>query len=294
MSAAELASAVRPPRISVVIATIGGPSLPQTIARLNAGTLVPTEILVCVPSAGAVSAEDLPFDNVEVVVCDRRGQVLQRLFGFARARYEYVLQLDDDVHVDAHCVEWLLDALVALGSDAAVAPTLIRTDTGAPVYGLQGAGAPSRMERRFHGPEIAMPGRITRAGMNAPLDFSSSREPVNATEWLPGGCVLHSRANLVHTEYYPFPGKAYGEDVIHSVLLAQRGIRLFVVRDAICGMEPAVQTRSTVQSFLREMRAEWRWRRHLVSMTSGSVPHLALDIFFKYARRVLPALARRL
>lgn len=278
----------------MVIATIGSPLLRQTIERLNAGTLVPAEILVCVTNAGAVRMDELPFDNARVVVCERKGQVSQRLVGFANAQYEFVLQLDDDMQVDEHCVELLTSALVSLGPDAAVAPTLVYAKSGAPVYKLQGAAAPSWAQRRLHGPAITTPGRITRAGLNAPLDFSGSGELVNRSEWLPGGCVLHSRANLMHAEYYPFPGKAYGEDVIHSVLLARHGIRLYVVRDAICGMERAPDGHSSVGSFLHEMRAEWRWRRHLVSLTSGSVPHLALDVFIKYARRVTPALARRL
>ena len=281
------------PLVSVVIATIGAPSLMNTIARLNEGTVVPAEILVCIPEKGSVVADNLLFSNVEIVVCNRRGQVAQRVVGFGRAKHDYVLQLDDDVEVGEHCLERLVHALDSLGPKAAVAPTLIFGGTGLPVYRLNGDRAPSRIEHLLHGPEISLPGRITRAATNTPLDFSSSNEPADATEWVPGACVLHARENLVRENYYPFPGKAYGEDVIHSIFLMRRGIKLFVVREALCAMEPAVETRSTVGSFLRDMRADWRWRRYLVRMTGGSMSKLAAEIFLKYARRVLPAIVRR-
>lgn len=282
------------PQISVVVATTGGPTLRQTIARLNAGTLVPAEILVCIPTRGAVGADELPFDNVRIIVCERKGQVRQRLVGFAKVRCEFVLQLDDDMHMEPRCLEHLHRALVSLRADTAVAPTLVNAETGRSVYSLQGADARSWTQRLLHGSAIATPGGISRAALNSPLDFSASSEAVNRSAWLPGGCVLHARANLVHMDYYPFPGKAYGEDVIHSVVLARRGISLFVVRDAICGVDGVPDGRSSLGSFLREMRAEWRWRRHVVGMMSGSLPRLAADIFIKYSRRALPAIARRL
>jgi len=35
--------------VSVVIPTLGGPSLSDTITRVNEGTCVPDEVIVCIP-----------------------------------------------------------------------------------------------------------------------------------------------------------------------------------------------------------------------------------------------------
>jgi hypothetical protein len=43
-------------------------------------------------------------------------------------------------------------------------------------------------------------------------------------EWLAGGCVLTRRADLITDDFYPFSGKAYCEDLLHSRLRQNRGI----------------------------------------------------------------------
>ena len=48
---------------------------------------------------------------------------------------------------------------------------------------------------------------------------------------------MHHRKNLYLKNYYPFNGKAYYEDLIHSKILIQKNIKLFIIRDAICKTE---------------------------------------------------------
>jgi glycosyltransferase involved in cell wall biosynthesis len=275
--------------VTVVIATLGGGSLKQTIAQLNRGSVVPAEILVCVPNADDFRPETLPYDNVRLVVSGRRGQVIQRIAGFKSARTDYVLQLDDDIYLHGDCLEQLLREAARRGDRCALAPTIVYTDTLVP----DRRASPSWLERKIHGDDLAVPGRITRAGLNVELDFSASAESSGPTQWVPGGCVLHSRKNLVLDEFYPFAGKAYGEDTIHSVHLRRRGVELFVVRDAICGMDRVGDLGLSIPGMLRYIYHQFRWRRHLVKLISGSVTLLACDVVRKYGSRVLPSLTRR-
>ena len=68
--------------LSVVIPTLGGESLGTTIAQLNRGTLVPREILVCIPEKEAPRVQNLGLPGVGIIMTDVRGQVAQRAKGF--------------------------------------------------------------------------------------------------------------------------------------------------------------------------------------------------------------------
>src|SRR2546425_9108646 len=98
---------LQPYPMTVVIATLGGSSLKGTIETLNRGSVVPDEILVCISTNEAPRVSDFSFPNVKVLVTNCRGQVAQRAIGFQNASHEVVMQLDDDVHVDANCIEHL-------------------------------------------------------------------------------------------------------------------------------------------------------------------------------------------
>jgi hypothetical protein len=87
--------------ITVVIATLGGDSLASTIQSLNSGTIVPAEILVCVPVENVSKVAYLQGGTTSFVKTDFRGQVAQRIAGFRRASNELVMQLDDDLGNDA-------------------------------------------------------------------------------------------------------------------------------------------------------------------------------------------------
>lgn len=220
-------------RLSVVIPTLGGPSLSGTIRRLNAGTVTPSEILVCIPESELVNIRPSGA-NVRVLRTPIRGQVAQRAFGFREAKHPFVLQIDDDMDVESDCLEILLRGLKSLGRQAAISPALFLRDTGE--YAYTPYWDSSRIRARIelillNGLAGYEPGRISRAGYNFPLRYGPG---IQETEWLPGGCVLHWRENLLLESFYPWPGKAYAEDLFHSHHLRLRGIRLFVSGQAKC------------------------------------------------------------
>ena len=84
--------------ISVIIATLGGKSVISTVNSINNGSIIPNEILICIPKEFIENAFiNLQYDNVKIVETNEKGQVIQRIKGFNLAIYEYVLQIDDDV-----------------------------------------------------------------------------------------------------------------------------------------------------------------------------------------------------
>ena len=70
--------------VSVVIATLGGDFLQETIAALMNGSLPPAEILICIPTEHAYKTQHLATDVVKILAIDIRGQVKQRAYGFTR------------------------------------------------------------------------------------------------------------------------------------------------------------------------------------------------------------------
>ena len=69
-------------------------------------------------------------------------------------------------------------------------------------------------------------------------------------DWLPGGCILHRRENLIVKNYYPFSGKAYAEDLFHSLLLKEKGVILVRSGKAICDLD---FTSSSYQGIVKQI-----------------------------------------
>lgn len=289
---------LRHPDVSVVIPTLGGPSLAETIRVLNAGTVVPAEVLVCIPAEVAHRTEGLQFANVRVLRTDVRGQVPQRAAGFRAARFQFVMQIDDDMVVDARCVELLLETLEAYGRNAAVAPALVDLATGESVYRRH--AKPAAMLRFYdwmmNGPSGYEPGMVDASGSGVGVDAGQAAGEPMEVEWLPGGCVMHWRENLVTEDFYPLPGKAYYEDLFHSFHLRRKGCRLILDVRARCALEtmPA-STTFTLRQFLRHIRDDYRARRYYVRLTSRSVLRMhAFYLFYcmSYAAKRLRAGSR--
>jgi hypothetical protein len=88
-------------------------------------------------------------------------------------------------------------------------------------------------------------GSVSNAGLNFGVDTTHINQDVLDVEWVPGGCLMHRKENLIVDNYFPFKGKAYCEDLIQSYLLQEKGIKLLISRDAKCW----TQLDSTYKSF---------------------------------------------
>ena len=266
--------------MTVVIATLGGGSLKGTIEAINRGTIVPDEILICIPVKEAHRAHDFPCSNVKVLVTDCRGQVAQRAIGFQNASYEVVMQLDDDMLVDEQCIAYLLKTLSMHGPKAAVAPSLINVLTGESIY-----KKPERnkiLEKLYYwfmnGSAGYQEGKIEKSGSAVGVDPGRGNKESYDVEWLPGGCVMHFKNNLVLENYYPFEGKAYCEDIIHSYYLKSRGVNLIVDSGALCALEVISASSYGPKEFLRDLVADFHARKFFLQLCVRN----SIRIYFFY------------
>lgn len=255
--------------MTVVIATLGGDSLKETIEAVNRGAIVPDEILVCIPIKEAHRVQEFPCGNVKVLVTDCRGQVAQRAIGFQNASHEVVMQLDDDMLVDEHCIAHLLTTLKLHGTKAAVAPSLINVSTGESVYKKHERN--KILERLYYwfrnGSAGYQEGKIDKLGSAIGVDRKGDHKESYEAEWLPGGCVLHYKENLVLENFYPFEGKAYCEDIIHSYHLKSRGVSLIVDSRALCGLRVISATSYGPREFLRNLASDFRARKYFMRLS---------------------------
>jgi glycosyltransferase involved in cell wall biosynthesis len=257
--------------ITVVIATLGGDRLKETIHHLNAGSIVPDEILICIPASESHKVSSYSFPNVKVVATSCKGQVAQRVVGFKNASHSYVMQLDDDLLVDEHCVEHLLQTSILHGPKAAVAPAFLWAATRESFYK---APANKTLLRWYYwllnGSSGYQPGTITHAGTNIGIDPSAADREALEADWIAGGCVMHRRENLVLENFYPYKGKAFCEDILHSHHLKAKGVKLLVSARAVCWLDNPPLWNPSWSAFFRDLVFDFRARQFFVRLTSRS------------------------
>lgn len=220
--------------VSVVIPTVGESTLGSVIDALNSASIIPAEIIVVIPIEYQHRLDFSKSPNVVILPVTAKGQVRQRVEGFKAAKYEYVLQLDSDILVEAQTLSILVDSLDLLGSNSAVCPMFDNAEfqcqptTNINIRRISRTLLNYLLDSR----SIIPDGVITKAGIETWPPFTSGNFPVQNSEWLPGGCVLHFNANLILYDFYPFEGKALGEDVIHSILLRKNKVSLHICKAA--------------------------------------------------------------
>lgn len=234
----HLSAPLQPLPLSVVIASLGTDILLDTIESLISCSYRPNEIIICLPPRGKI-AFILPQSTtlIRILHSTHRGQVHQRCCGLINASQLMVMQMDDDVILDQDTLHTLYQTLLHLGPGNVLAPYFRSRSNGSDstIYnsGLKGFLA-SSFSTLVCGASFGLKrmGNISPAGIGYGISSSRSREPLIESEWLPGGACLSYSSDLITTNYYPFQGKAYSEDLIHSILWTRNGIRLWTVSDA--------------------------------------------------------------
>ena len=261
--------------LSVVIPTLGGESLANTIEQMNRGTLVPSEVLICIPEEDARKVGSLMYPNVRIIKTKCRGQVAQRAIGLQTATSTMVLQMDDDIFLPEETLELLFLALRDAGPGNVVAPVYYLKSINRPSHefytGLRGL-SDNLVTSTVCGAKwgAGRMGTVTSIGTSYGVDDRYCNSKVSfATEWLPGGCLLSFKEDLVTDNFFPFTGKAFCEDLIHSYLRVKKGIQHYVIPSARCLIEFAFpESKNT--SVLAQRKAQ----RYYVSLIDGSFVRL--------------------
>lgn len=269
--------------VSVVIPTLGGPSLVETLKHLMGFSTIPAEILVCIPARVDLDPVVSEFSNLRILYLPCHGQVQQRRVGFQEASHDFVLQLDDDVSLSGLALYDLVDELRDLGRGNAIAPALVaRGGNGRAIRtfrsGTRG-NFDSLVAKFFWGGSwgTSRMGTISRIGHNFGVDPSAMETDRVEVEWLPGGCILHWKESLNCEDFFPFPGKAYAEDLVHSWLLSRAGVRLWVTRKVSWEIDSPLNVESPFNFSRRIRPILFAAKLRNIGLVGRS--HLALNYF---------------
>jgi hypothetical protein len=264
--------------ISVVIATLGGEILRKTIERLNCGSVIPNEILICIPSKYLERIAWPLSPNTKIIQTECYGQVQQRIEGLKLANGQLVMQIDDDVFVHPDCLEILVNALNR-DSKWAVAPSFINSISGKSIYKLSPIN--NFLFRIYcllmDGHIRYSAGKVLSSGIGLGVDFEVERSEIVKADWLAGGCILHHKNNLILKDYYPLKGKAYCEDLIHSYLLNKSGVDLFVSTKAIAEIIPNKSIFDlNIMDFFHHLKGEYCSRKYFQLLSKKSLWRMRL------------------
>jgi glycosyltransferase involved in cell wall biosynthesis len=216
--------------LSVVIATLGDVWVERTIDSLLNSSVIPDEILICIPDDREANVAHLRTDVVKVILTGVKGQVKQRAVGFRRARHSLVMQLDDDILLEKETISKLVTDIQQLGKGNVISPVYYGKKTGKCIHQL-----PTGMLKNVFDVIICdakwgkqKMGTVTPTGINYGVDDMLCKTELMQTQWLPGGCVLSFREDLIMDDFFPFEGKAYCEDIFHSFYRKQEKIKMWV------------------------------------------------------------------
>ena len=108
--------------ISIVIASLGGKTLIDTLINLNKYAEVPDEIICVIPEKMFVHHDYFLQKNIKIIKTNFFGQVQQRVEGFKHVKNELVLQLDDDIEININDIKELMRHLNKLDDKSSIGP----------------------------------------------------------------------------------------------------------------------------------------------------------------------------
>lgn len=182
-----------------------------------------------------------PFEytpNVTYIRSPLSGQVAQRIFAVHHSRCTYILSMDDDIFISP---PYLRDLFYKY-------TRLLSTYTN-PVLGVQVKSSVQPISSFRHLSPFALnlisfientsvqllkkPSTLSPLNFNSHHDssYSDFNTPLNGcyqSDWFSGGFFISPCSIFPSSSYYPFPGKAFCEDVILSIILKRAGSPLFI------------------------------------------------------------------
>jgi len=251
--------------ISVVIASLGTDVVRNSLDAILNGTGVPEEIILSIPHDAIVADEiTAKTDRLKIVRSAKRGQVAQRSLGLRAAKATHVMQMDDDVELSASGLQELWDKYQTCSVRCAIAPVFCDSENGG-LLTTYSSGFTAMLKDAattcIYGASLGKNrmGKVSASGVAFAIDPQDLMgEGLIEVEWVPGGCVLCHRSDAITDDYYPFDGKAYSEDVLHSFLWRQKGVRLFIA--------PHIRFRTKIEDLKisrASITAEFRARRYI-------------------------------
>jgi hypothetical protein len=140
------------------------------------------------------------------------------------------MQLDSDVLISIEDVNSLYEEIRKKGKLTVMAPLMHNKLDFKVNCSPKRVGLSKEIENLYHFIFCGLPYGIKKYGKYSSTTSAVSINPdVNEnqiiTEWLPGGCVIGFRDELIKENFYHREGKAFCEDILHSYLRNKQNIK---------------------------------------------------------------------
>ena len=258
--------------LSVVIASLGGDHLLKTVNSLINGKSVPNEIIISLPPGVTMEPITSIDTLIKIINSPNKGQVKQRLFAYGYCSFEIVMQSDDDVYYDHLCIQHFYEEIMILGPGNVLGPIFYDLSTGERVVKFK--GGLKGLFKNLYDTLICMApwgerkmGKISKIGLAYGVDVSLIKEkkPYEVS-WLPGACSLSYKKDIITQDYYPFSGKAFGEDVLQSIKRSQLGQKMYIIPSCNASLStPITQNLDT-----KSVRANIKAHRFVLERINGN------------------------
>ena len=265
--------------LSIVIPTLGEAVLLKCLNSIYLNTLLPLEIIIVIPRQYKNRVNKInKLKLVRIIYSPKKGQVFQRILGFKTCKCDYVMQLDSDIILSKDSIYKLLYSIRKFNGKNAISPNFL---------------IPKKFNNRFryrsklftliknfiiNGSMNSKPGIITDIGYNTWFIDNYYNENYYKLEWLPGGCILFNKKSLVKNNYFPFSGRAYCEDVIHSIILTANKVDLYFFPNIIVINDDYSKEVKTLKSLFQEFKI----RFYLLKKIKGSKIRFFLWFIFYF------------
>lgn len=283
--------------ISIVIPTIGNRDLLSTLVSIEESSIRVDEIIISIPNNVKLYDKSFKmFNNVRVINSDNKGQVVQRIEGFKSTKNEIVVQMDDDIILEKKCLE-LMYQQIKKNKKSAISAHFHDIVSKKSIYSKEGNSRFSNFfflselnyfKNKFaskiynkikNGNTIEQNGDISKSGFETYPDMQKHSEPF-ITGWIPGGCVMHHKSNLVLYNFFPFSGKAYCEDLYHSIALKKNNIKLYYHPNAKAYLK-IESVKSNFTGFVKYLKNDFVIRKQLVEENKLSKTRMIMVYIIK-------------
>lgn len=213
--------------LACIIPTLGNKCLEFTILKILNGTKVPSEIIISLPRGQNFCLDKFNKKGLHIKfikVFSKKGQVNQRIAATKHTKKKYILQLDDDLEVSKDCVKNLFNMIKFNNSIKKVFGPFIINPIENNLSLTKNLCKNNRLSSNC--------GKILNNGVAYPVNKCCLINKINKADWLPGGCVISLKTNMVIKDFYKFTGKAYFEDLFNSMERRKKNINHFVLKNA--------------------------------------------------------------
>jgi len=279
--------------ISIVIPTIGNRNLMPTIKSLNNSSIAIDEIIISIPFDVEIETELFQnFSNLIIYKSRYKGQVAQRIEGFKIAKNEIVVQLDDDIILEKNCLKLMFD-FIQLNHKCSISAHFFDMITKRSIYYQEDKkgfasffflsellNSRNKIYNKIKsGKNMHQNGAISKSGFETYPDMQKHSAPF-ITGWIPGGCVMHHKSNLILYNFFPFSGKAYCEDLYHSIALKKNNIKLYYHPNAKAYLE-IENVKSNFTGFFKYLKNDFVIRKKLVEENKLSKTRMIMVYIIK-------------